>query len=999
MSDFNGNLLFYCDGKAVYNRLNQIMPNGAGLDGGLLNQSSGVMIIPFADVSDKYYVFNSQGRSIAEVAELGYTYNIVDMSLNGGLGDVTAKNIRIGNHNSSGKIAAAAHSNGVDVWLITRDRLNNYYSVKVKCDGIDPVPSITTIGYNPNNPPSTEGVMKASPDGKLLAVAFIESFELFRINQDDGTLYDRVELDFRFPFGVEFSPDSRYVYATSEKREQDNQYAEVLQFDLSVYDSSSIQNSKVVISSRIGEYAILNHMQLGPDGKIYKAVVGERWLDVIDKPLLAGTACNFIPRGINLGPFPNLGTLPFAPPFIFQNPNVQLSYAVAPDCRTVNFTGKTYIKGQNLTFTWIFGDGVTETQTIASGGDTSFASITHFYPPGTDTFELTLLVSSDGVCGQGRIGKQVIVKPPRPKAIFGYQTICGSSSVSFSDSSLLNFNPSITYRWEFLDKDGALLSSSTLQNPGFAYPSVDTVSARLIVSSSLSCVLSDTMEKTIVLKARPSASFTVAETCGSLIASFSNTSSLAAGSIVRHHWDFGDGNSSSAPEPVHAFASFGSYDIKLVVESGAGCLSDTASQTLTIRAKPQASIIYNNDACESQAFTLSSTASAEASTILDHYWRILPTAQVFTTPGIEPSLPAGSYAIQYVAVSALGCPSDTVQRQITVESLPSLTLGDTIGCTGTPLSLPAALLQPIGTIASYNWQAGSLSSPEPSPFFTFASPGSYPVQLTVESLNGCTATASATVGIEAIPQPLFSYTPPCLGTEVQFNNGTANAANYAWQWTVNGSEVAQTSSFAYVFTAPGEYSVLLTGRSPNGCSAAALQSVKVQDFSLSLSASQNPAYEGDELRLNSNATLPYTVIGWQPEALFAQQSALSQQFLADSTRLYQVVGEAGGGCRDTASLLLEVKPLDDIYIPSAFSPNGDGRNELLRVVGSGIGDFHFIIYNRWGGVVYQSRNKSEGWNGLFNGQPAMSGTYIYLLQATKQSGAKIIRKGTVTLLR
>ena len=256
ISDFNGGLLFYCDGQAIYNRLNQIMPNGGGLNGGFLNQSGGTMIIPFGDTSNKYHVFNSQGLVLGMASELGYTYNIVDMNLNGGLGDVIMKNVRLGSHNSSEKMAAAAHSNGADIWLITRDRFNNYFSYKVKCDGIDTLPSITTIGYNLNNPGSTYGVMKASPDGKILAVAFTQSFELFRLNQTNGTLYDRIALNIRQPFGVEFSPDSRLLYTTSV-RLQNVQFGEVLQFDLSVYDSTNIQNSQQTVSSIAGQNAFL----------------------------------------------------------------------------------------------------------------------------------------------------------------------------------------------------------------------------------------------------------------------------------------------------------------------------------------------------------------------------------------------------------------------------------------------------------------------------------------------------------------------------------------------------------------------------------------------------------------------------------------------------------------------------------------------------------------------------------------------------------------------
>ena len=91
-------------------------------------------------------------------------------------------------------------------------------------------------------------------------------------------------------------------------------------------------------------------------------------------------------------------------------------------------------------------------QVVPSGGDTTITTVTHLFPLGIDTFNVQLYVTSDTVCGLGSAGKKVIVKPPKPIAKFGAAINCNSLQVNFTDSSLLNFNPSLSYQWQFYTK-------------------------------------------------------------------------------------------------------------------------------------------------------------------------------------------------------------------------------------------------------------------------------------------------------------------------------------------------------------------------------------------------------------------------------------------------------------------------------------------------------------------------------------------------------------------
>jgi len=205
---------------------------------------------------------------------------------------------------------------------------------------------------------------------------------------------------------------------------------------------------------RVCNTFIQGGLQLGPDNKIYQCGFNDPNIGVINNPNNIGLASNF-QAGAILLPNPAFRRFPYSYVNLISSQNVQISYIVAPDCRTVTFIGKTYIKGNNLTFKWKWGEPPpvagtpldSATQVVPSQGDTTYTTIVHTYPPGQDTFFLSLTVTSDTLCGTGRAGIKVVVKPPRPTANFGYAAPCNSLTVAFTDSSLLNTNPSITHQY------------------------------------------------------------------------------------------------------------------------------------------------------------------------------------------------------------------------------------------------------------------------------------------------------------------------------------------------------------------------------------------------------------------------------------------------------------------------------------------------------------------------------------------------------------------------
>ena len=99
-------------------------------------------------------------------------------------------------------------------------------------------------------------------------------------------------------------------------------------------------------------------------------------------------------------------------------------------------------------------------------------------------------------------------------------------------------------------------------------------------------------------------------------------------------------------------------------------------------------------------------------------------------------------------------------------------------------------------------------------------------------------------------------------------------------------------------------------------------------------------------------------------------------------KVYRVTGyKRGDTTIKSTSNYAEVIPPLSIYIPSAFTPNGDGLNDTFGVKGEGVLDFHLLIYNRWGTVIFESTNAKTQWDGIYQGQPVQTGTYVYQLFA------------------
>ncbi len=349
-------------------------------------------------------------------------------------------------------------------------------------------------------------------------------------------------------------------------------------------------------------------------------------------------------------------------------------------------------------------------------------------------------------------------------------------------------------------------------------------------------------------------------------------------------------------------------------------------------------------------------------------------------------LPIGTYNVSIYDTN--GC-ADMAQVTIT-EPTPLFTtlspiedscFGETIGSVSIAIS---------GGVSPYSilWNPGNISGVKDSNLAA----GTYTA--TVTDSNGCILQDTV-----AITQPpLLTLKDSIRNLECfDLNSGFAHvfvsggtpAYEYIWQPPLAG----QSSGFANNLFA-GTYTCIVVDY--HNCKDS-LTMTLTQPPQLSVNIS-SPAEvpNGQQATLNAAATggvSPYNYL-WSNSV-----TGQSIEVMPNGNTVFFVTVTDSFGCKAEDTINLQIEPCPDIFIPTAFSPNGDGQNDVLYMRGGCISSMTFVIFDRWGNKVFESNNQNEGWDGAYNGKPMQTGTYSYYINGTYTDGKTFEKKGNITLVR
>lgn len=318
ISDDNGGMLFYTNGESVWNSAHALMPNGTGL-AGHFSSSQSALIVPVPDNQGSYYIFTTPAQAmIGGGVYEGLAWSMVDMSLSGGLGDVTLKNIELEGPVVE-KLSATRHANGRDVWVVAHGWNNaNYYAYLVTCSGIQG-PVISEAGRPMVNDPNDGrvaaiGCMKISPQGDRIASVWTHYEENYQheirldvLDFDNFTgVVSNAISDTKVPagpedilqaYGVSFSPNGQLLYCTENGLIGGGGYGAIAQYDLASADPMS--GEVTVATTNLEAFGSL---QLH-EGRMYVARLdGAQYISCITQPDLIGAACGMVNVAASIAP-------------------------------------------------------------------------------------------------------------------------------------------------------------------------------------------------------------------------------------------------------------------------------------------------------------------------------------------------------------------------------------------------------------------------------------------------------------------------------------------------------------------------------------------------------------------------------------------------------------------------------------------------------------------------------------------------------------------------
>ena len=588
----------------------------------------------------------------------------------------------------------------------------------------------------------------------------------------------------------------------------------------------------------------------------------------------------------------------------------------------------------------------------------------------------------------------VIIKSSPASLLSDKFMSCTAQSITFNAPG----KKARSYTWDYGDGIVKVTTDSMTTHP---FSAAGVYEPTLLVTDAEGCATAANLTNKIVIDSLQIDIGSIPSACTISKINFQpNVTSIAADraqQTLSYHWDFGSGvpaDTSNQKNPFFTYAQPGNYSVRFRVASPSGCLKET-TKTVVVDEKIKGLISGPGSICEGASATFSASAAATPQSWL---WNFGPgkTSAVQNPAPLTFPVP-GSHTITLLLKN--GACIDTTIHQLTVNPKPVIELGqrESILCSGTKLQLNAS------GAAIYNWQPktgltdNTIANPVASPATTTT------YTLEAQSSFGCTSKDS--IKILVVPPLQLTVSPDvqlCKGNNIQLK--AAGASSYRWINTTTGlnnpgiaDPIASPSSTMTYYVEGRDNYQCFTDTARVTVTVFPLPSVQAgADVVVSGGTSYplQPSY--------SNDVVSYS---WSPATDLSCSDCPSPLTTPTADREYIVTVKNASQCAasDTVKVVTECGE-SHIYIPNAFTPNGDALNNTFTIRGSGVKQVtSFAIYNRWGELVFEKKNFMPGdagsaWNGKFRGINVPAGSYVYLASFQCASGQLFSKKGTVTVI-
>jgi gliding motility-associated-like protein len=561
---------------------------------------------------------------------------------------------------------------------------------------------------------------------------------------------------------------------------------------------------------------------------------------------------------------------------------------------------------------------------------------------------------------------------------------CDGFDVQFSHTS----SGATTVFWDF-GNTAAIDDTANTDAPSYRYLDTGVYNVKFVINRGTGCADSVTRKVGVFPGFKPG--FISTGGCFTNPFQFQDTTKATFGTVNSWRWNFGDlstlADTSKIKNPQWTYATAGIKDVSLIVTSTKGCI-DTALVPVTVFDKPPITLAFKDTLiCRPDAVQLNATGNGVFS------WT--PLISILNSGSGTPTVNPTATTKYYVHLNDNGCVNiDSVN--VRVVSFVSITaMLDTTICRTDSVRLTA-----ISDGLSFTWSP-SATIKNPTALTTFATPITVSTPYQIEArIGSCRAVDD--VIITTVPYPIADAGPPqiiCFNTSARLN-GSHDGSSFSWSPT---SYLDNPNSLTPVASPPRTTQYVLSSLDTKGCPKPGRDTILVTVLPRvrAFAGRDTIVVVGQPLQFNGTGGIGYL---WSPATGLTKTDIPNPVGVyhsgIDSVRYKLVVNDAAG-CTDSAFVNVKVfKTIPYVFVPTAFTPNGDGLNDVVRPIAVGIQKInYFSIFNRWGQLVFKTTINGYGWDGRIKGLVQGTNVFVWMVSAIDYTGKPLFLKGTVTLIR
>jgi len=629
------------------------------------------------------------------------------------------------------------------------------------------------------------------------------------------------------------------------------------------------------------------------------------------------------------------------------------------------------------TYSWDFGSGATPATDVLENPTGIIYS--------TDGIKTVTLVTTIGTCTDTSIQTININETPAPNFTHNAPQ-CEGDTINFTYTGTTG--PGWIYDWDF--GTGAYPSGSTAENPtGVLYSAPGVKTITLTVTNGL---CSETATQNFTINETPIADFTfISSSCTYDTVDFANMGTTGA----IYSWNFGSGATPATNTIENPTGIIYSTDgIKIVtLITTLGTCTDTSIQTINITETPAPNFTHNAPQCEGDTinFTYTGTTGLDWIYEWDLGFGADPSIATTENPQGIYYYESGNKIITLTVTNGL-C-SETTTGIFNIYPLPIIDAGkDTTICADrsvqigeTPNSNFTYFWFPSNTLDSVN-----ISNPTASPIAPVTN-----YILTVSDQNGCWSTDSVII---TMLSPLNANAgidlEICHFDEIQIGAALVEGQIYNWLPIAGLDDPTLPNPIASPDSTT-EYTLSVSG---SGCDS-------VTDEIVVLVHPLPNAYAGVDDTITNGSSLQLIATGgiqyfWYPPYGLDNTGIYHPIANPEETTVYIVEVTDIYGCMNSDTMMLSViEP--SFWVPNAFTPDDNGKNDIFYVRGDGISDFELKIFNRWSEIIFYSKDINTGWDGTKQGtgEKLQEGAYVYYIKGVRTDGVPVSANGMVNLIR